>query len=173
MDHFHLGRDGAAAGRFWQHVDLEQLEEIVLGLALLGFGARTLLKARKERSEPPGEHREKEQPGWLRAVAEISVFGALLLGIYSATYPVVVAAAGEILRADLSDADQATLAVLFVVIGSSTVIAVAALGTFVPSRSAPFLARIRAWFTVHNGEVITAILLLFGLALTARGIQSL
>ena len=147
--------------------------EIVLGLALLGFGLRSLLKARRERSEPPGEHREKEQPGWLRAIADISVFGALLLGIYSATYPMVVAAAGEILRADLSDADQATLAVLFVVIGSSTVIAVAALGTFVPSRSAPFLARMRGWLTVHNGEVITAILLLFGLALTARGIKSL
>lgn len=85
----------------------------------------------------------------------------------------VVAAAGEILRADLSDADQASMAVLFVILGSSTVIAVPALGTFVPSRSAPFLARMRSWLTVHNGEVITAILLVFGIALTARGIQSI
>jgi hypothetical protein len=147
--------------------------EIVLGVTLLVFGGRGLVRARRERSLPASERVAKKQPGWLRAIEEISVLGALLLGIYSATYPLVVAAAGEILRADTSASDQAAMAVLFVVLGSSTVIAVAALGTFVPSRSAPFLARMRAWLTVHNGEVITAILLVFGIALTARGIQSL
>ena len=147
--------------------------EIVIGLALLGFGARSLLKARRARSSPATEKLEQKQPGWLRAIAEISIVGAFLLGIYSATYPVVVAAAGEILRADVSAADQTTLAVIFVIVGSSTVIAVAALGTFAPSRSEAFLARMRAWLTVHNSEVLTAILLLFGVALVSRGIQSL
>ena len=147
--------------------------EIVIGLALLGFGARSLLKARRARSSPATEKLEQKQPGWLRAIAEISIVGAFLLGIYSATYPVVVAAAGEILRADVSAADQTTLAVTFVIVGSSTVIAVAALGTFAPSRSEAFLARMRAWLTIHNSEVLTAILLLFGVALISRGIQSL
>jgi len=147
--------------------------EIVIGLALLGFGARSLLKARRARSLPATEKLEQKQPGWLRAIAEISIVGAFLLGIYSATYPVVVAAAGEILRADVSAADQTTLAVTFVIVGSSTVIAVAALGTFAPSRSEAFLARMRAWLTIHNSEVLTAILLLFGVALISRGIQSL
>ena len=147
--------------------------EIVIGLALLGFGARSLLKARRAKSSPPTEDAEQKQPGWLRAIAEISIVGAFLLGIYSATYPVVVAAAGEILRADVSAADQTTLAVTFVIVGSSTVIAVAALGTFAPSRSEAFLARMRAWLTLHNSEVLTAILLVFGVALIARGIQSL
>jgi len=147
--------------------------EIVIGLALLGFGARSLLKARRARSLPATEKLEQKQPGWLRAIAEISIVGAFLLGIYSATYPVVVAAAGEILRSDVSASDQATLAVIFVILGSSTVIAVAALGTFAPTRSAPFLTRMRAWLTVHNAAVITGILLVFGLALTARGLQSL
>ncbi len=147
--------------------------EIVLGVALLAFGVRSLLKARRRRSAPVTEQIEEKQPGWLRAIAEISVGGAFLLGIYSATYPVVVAAAGEILRSDGSASDQAALAVIFVILGSSSVVAVAALGTFAPSRSASFLARMRAWLTVHNSEVITAILLIFGFALTARGIQSL
>ena len=147
--------------------------EIVIGLALVGFGARSLLKARRERSAAPTEKLEQKQPRWLRAIAEISIVGAFLLGIYSATYPVVVAAAGEILRSDVSASDQATLAVIFVILGSSTVIAVAALGTFAPSRSASFLARMRAWLTLHNSEVLTAILLVFGVALIARGIQSL
>jgi hypothetical protein len=109
----------------------------------------------------------------LRAIEHISIVGAFLLGIYSATYPLVVAAAGEILRDDLSSSDQMLLAVLFVVLGSSTVVAVAALGTFAPRRSDPFLERMRAWLTVHNAAVMTGILLVLGLALTVRGLQTL
>jgi len=118
-------------------------------------------------------HRTMVALGWLRAIEDISIIGAFLIGIYSATYPLVVAAAGEILRDDLSSSDEALLAVLFVILGSSTVIAVAALGTFASSRSAPFLSRMRAWLTVHNAAVMTGILLLFGFALTVRGLQSL
>ena len=99
---------------------------------------------------------EKEQPGWLRAIEHISIIGAFLLGISSATYPLVVAAAGEILRDDLSSSDQTLLAVLFVILGSSTVFAVAALGTFAASRSEPFLTRMRGWLTIHDSAVMTA-----------------
>ena len=149
------------------------IAELIIGLALLAFGARSLLKTRRERATPQADRVEKKQPGWLRAIEEMSVIGALLLGFYSATYPLVVAAAGEILRADVSASDEMALAIIFVILGSSTVVAVAALGTFAPSRSEAFLGRIRVWLTVHNSEVLAAILLLFGLALTARGIQSL
>ncbi len=148
------------------------IAELVIGLVLLSFGGWRLLKARQNASAGTSGS-EQEQPGWLRAIEDISLIGAFLIGIYSATYPLVVAAAGEILRDDLSSADQVTLAVLFVILGSSTVIAVAALGTFASARSAPFLARMRAWLTVHNAAVMTGILLVFGIALTARGIQSL
>jgi hypothetical protein len=147
--------------------------EIALGLLLLAFGAARVLKARRAGSADAAPVDEKEQPGWLKAIAEISLVGAFLLGIYSATYPMVVAAAGEILRSDLSSADELTLAIVFVVLGSSTVFAVAALGTFARSRSAALLERMRGWLTLHNAAVLTAIMLVFGLALTARGIQAL
>ena len=92
------------------------ITELVIGLLLLGFGAWRILRARPGTSASV----EKEQPGWLRAIKHISVIGAFLLGIYSATYPLVVAAAAEILRDDLSSSDQTLLAVLFVILGSST-----------------------------------------------------
>ena len=150
--------------------NIASIAEIVIGLLLLGFGVLRLLRSR--RGSAGAGDTEKEQPGWLRAIEGISIIGAFMLGIYSATYPLVVAAAGEILRDDLSTNDQVVLGVLFVILGSSTVVAVAALGTFVPSRSAPFLARMRVWLTAHSAAVITTILLVFGLVLTARGIQS-
>jgi hypothetical protein len=139
---------------------------LVLGVVLLGFGVRRLLS-------PQDEATPAETPRWLRAIENISYPAAFVLGIYSATYPMVIAAAGEILRADTTTGETAALAALFVVLGSSSVVAVAALGTFAPRRSAAFLDRMRAWVTAHNRAVITAILLVLGLFLAARGLDGL
>ena len=139
---------------------------LVLGVVLLGFGVRRLLS-------PQGEAAPAETPRWLQAIESISYPAAFVLGIYSATYPMVIAAAGEILRADTTTGETAALAALFVVLGSSSVVAVAALGTFAPRRSAAFLDRMRAWVTAHNRAVITAILLVFGVFLAARGLGGL
>lgn len=139
---------------------------LVLGVVLLGFGVRRLLS-------PQDEAAPAETPRWLRAIENISYPAAFVLGIYSATYPMVIAAAGEILRADTTTGETAALAALFVVLGSSSVVAVAALGTFAPRRSAAFLDRMRAWVTAHNRAVITAILLVLGVFLAARGLDGL
>jgi hypothetical protein len=139
---------------------------LVLGVVLLGFGVRRLLS-------PQGEAAPAETPRWLQAIENISYPAAFVLGIYSATYPMVIAAAGDILRADTTTGETAALAALFVVLGSSSVVAVAALGTFAPRRSAAFLDRMRAWVTAHNRAVITAILLVFGVFLAARGLDGL
>jgi hypothetical protein len=139
---------------------------LVLGVVLLGFGVRRLLS-------PHGEAAPAETPRWLQAIENISYPAAFVLGIYSATYPMVIAAAGEILRADTTTGETAALAALFVVLGSSSVVAVAALGTFAPRRSAAFLDRMRAWVTAHNRAVITAILLVLGVFLAARGLDGL
>ena len=117
--------------------------ELVVGLALLGLGLQRLLGARRasRAALPASPAAHAQLPGWLRAIENISYLAAFLLGIYSATYPLVIAAAGEILRADGSTAETVALAVLFILLGSSSVIAVAVLGTFAPRRSAPLLER--------------------------------
>jgi len=151
------------------------LIELALGVVLLAFGVKRILGARRApaameagvSSDPP------ELPGWLRAIENISYAAAFVLGIYSATYPVVIAAGGEILSADVTKTEALALAVLFVVLGSSSVAAIAALGTFAPRRSGAFLDRMRAWLTLHNRAVITAILIVLGVALTARGVTGM
>jgi hypothetical protein len=155
---FESGSDSANTAVSWV--------ELALGVVLVGFGARRLLGSR-------GEEAPAETPRWLRAIENISYPAAFLLGIYSATYPLAIAAAGEILRADTSSGETAGLVVLFVVLGSSTVAGVAALGTFAPNRSAAFLERMRAWVTAHNRAVITTIVLVLGGYLAARGLEGL
>lgn len=138
---------------------------LAIGVVLLGFGLRRLVQRDRH------DERTEETPRWLQAIENISYPAAFLLGIYSATYPLVIAAAGEIARTGTSEA--IALSVLFVVLGSSSVAGIAALGTFAPQRSAAFLARMRAWVTAHNRAVITAILLVLGAFLAARGLEGL
>lgn len=151
------------------------LVELAIGLLLLAFGLRRILLGRRATVAGVARHpvAPPELPGWLRAIENTSYLAAFLLGIYSATYPLVIAAAGEILRADVNTTQTVALALLFVVLGSSSAVAVAALGTFAPRRSADHLERLRGWVTVHNRAVITAILLVLGAMLTARGLGGL
>src|SRR5881394_1559476 len=137
--------------------------ELILGLALIVWGLQRLLTARHAAAVAlPGNPSAPSQlPGWLRAIENISYVAAFLVGIYSATYPLVIAAAGEILRVDTSTTETVALAMIFILLGSSSVVAVPALG------------RLHAWLTVHNKTVITAIIVLFGVALTIRGLTSL
>jgi hypothetical protein len=102
----------------------------------------------------------------------MSYIPAFLLGVYSATWPTVIAAAGEIVRAGVSTSHTVALCVLFVVVGSSTVVAVAAIGTF-SDRSDELLARLRLWLTVHSRAVITTLLLAVGTLLSVRGLSGL
>ena len=149
------------------------LLELALGLLLLGFGLKRIGEDRRAPATRVASAGPPPLPGWLKAIENISYVLAFLLGIYSATYPLVIAAGGEILSADVTTSETVALAVLFVVLGSSSVVAVAAFGTLAPSRSAPLLDRTRAWLIVHNRAVINAILLVAGLALSARALTAL
>ena len=90
---------------------------------------------------------------WRRSVTEV-----FLLGVHSATYPLVIAATGEIVSGDFGATEEIALAVVFVVIGSSSVAGVAALATFAAQRSAALIERMRLWLTLNNQAVVTAIL---------------
>ena len=147
--------------------------ELLLGVALAAWGVQRIVENRRA----PHIHETAEQgelatPGWMRAIENISYIPAFLLGVYSATWPTVIAAAGEIVRAGVSTSQTVALCVLFVVVGSSTVVAVAAIGTF-SDRSDELLARLRLWLTIHSRAVITALLLAVGTLLSVRGLSGL
>ncbi len=108
LDRLDLGRDGIPARWIRQHVRLEhddrqhRLDRRNRDRASPARVRRLAAASRRASGSAGAAAVEKEQPGWLRAIENISIVGAFMLGIYSATYPLVVAAAGEILRDDLS-----------------------------------------------------------------------
>lgn len=147
--------------------------ELLLGAALAAWGVQRVLEGRRAAETPStAEPLETTPPGWMRAIENISYIPAFLLGIYSATWPMVIAAAGEIVKAGGTRAQTVALCVVFVVIGSSTVVAVAGIGTF-SHRSDELLARLRGWLTIHSRQVVTGILLVVGVVLAVRGLTGL
>jgi Sap, sulfolipid-1-addressing protein len=146
--------------------------ELAIGLVLVGFGVRRVRADRRKTAQQAGSD-SAPMPRWLQAIENMTYVPAFLLGIYSLTWPMVIAAAGEILSANVTTVETFALAVVFVVLGSSTVVGVAAFGTFAPGRSDAFLGRMRGWLTVHNRAVINAILLVFGVYLSVRGLTGL
>jgi hypothetical protein len=150
--------DGAGTAAAWA--------ELALGVVLLAFGVLRVVQ------RAPADLGTDGQPSWLHAVEQITIVQALLLGIYSATYPFALAAAAAILESQPTATEAAALSVIFVVVGSASVLAVAAVGTFAPARSDALLGRLRAGLVRHNRAVLTSILLAVGVVLTARGLRS-
>jgi hypothetical protein len=146
--------------------------ELLLGVALAAWGVQRIVENRRAPHIQETAEHGLATPGWIRAIENMSYIPAFLLGVYSATWPTVIAAAGEIVRAGVSTSHTVALCVLFVVVGSSTVVAVAAIGTF-SDRSDELLARLRLWLTVHSRAVITTLLLAVGTLLSVRGLSGL
>jgi hypothetical protein len=149
------------------------LVEVLLGAALVAWGVERVVAdraARRAATDVPVTPRSL--PGWMKAIEEIGYMPAFLLGIYSATWPTVIAAAGEIASADISTNKTIVTCLLFVAVGSSTIVAVAAIGTF-SDRSDALLERLRGWLTIHSRAVITGILVAVGAVLGARGLGGL
>ena len=147
--------------------------ELLLGIALAAWGVQRIVENRRgPHVQQAAEQGELATPGWMRAIENISYIPAFLLGVYSATWPTVIAAAGEIVRAGVSTPQTVALCVVFIVVGSSTVVTVAAIGTF-SNRSDELLARLRLWLTIHSRAVITALLLAVGTLLSVRGLSRL
>ncbi len=159
---------GSGSASTWSSV-----VSLVLGSILLAWGLQRVVRDRRVAAAGSTDAAVAATPGWMGAIENTSYIPAFLLGIYMATWPLVIAAAGEIVAAGGSTGQTVALVVLFVALGSSAVIAVSAFGTFAPDRSERQLARLRTWSAVHSRTLINVILLLFGLVLTGRGLSGL
>jgi hypothetical protein len=153
--------------------------DLVLGVGLLAWGVQRIVEARRRRKISVADLPETQAapdatslPRWLQAIENISYIPTFLLAIYSATWPFVIAAAGEIVNAGGSAEETAALSALFVLLGSSSVVGIAVLGTST-KRADVVLGRLRAWITAHNRVVIDAILVIAGLSLIGKGVTGL
>jgi cytochrome c biogenesis protein CcdA len=138
---------------------------LVIGLALFAAGAVWALRLRRGV--------EPKQPGWMAKLDRMEPWPAFLLGLFIPTYAIAIAAGAHIVGVHPGRAEAIAAVVVFVLMGTSTVYTPVLLAQFLPERSGPARARTRDWLERRWASVGSALLLLVGAALLAKGLVAL
>jgi len=140
--------------------------EILLGFLLLIWAVvayRRRKPSKKGVSEPKWLSRV-EGTHWLLAVA----VGAIML-----SYALSLAAASEILKANVSTLDDVAAIVVFSLTSIVTVAAPIVVAVAAPERSAQRLAAWKAWLLGNSRTVVLVVLMVVAVLLIVRGISDL
>jgi threonine/homoserine/homoserine lactone efflux protein len=136
--------------------------EVAIGCLLLGWGA---IKYRRR-----GQRlQEASTPKWLDRLARTNWLLAIIVGAFMLTWSITVAAAAEILKANVSTADDALAFALFALGSLVTITAPLIYALVRPERSEEVLARWKEWLIRNSGTVVLVVLMVVGAALIVRG----
>jgi threonine/homoserine/homoserine lactone efflux protein len=146
---------------------------MTLLLGLLFF----VMAARQWRSRP-AKGEEPSMPGWVAAVDHFKAPKSFALGVaLSALNPknlaLTVAAAASIAQEGLSAVDAEIAAIVFVVIGSLSVVGPVVLYLVAGARVAHVLTSIKDFMIEHNAVIMMVVLLVLGAKLLGNGVSGL
>lgn len=140
--------------------------EIAVGGLLLLASARAY--GRRTKRAPSAE-----TPKWLGRLDQTNWLLAVLVGAFMLTYSLTVAAAAEILKADVSTAASIFAFVVFALASITTIIAPIVVVLVAPERSAERLEQWRRWLLGNSRTIGLVALMVIGAILIARGIHDL
>jgi hypothetical protein len=140
--------------------------EILLGCIVVFASARAF-RRRGRRA------RSAETPKWLDRLDRTPWLLALPVGAFMLTYSLTLAAAVEILKADVSAAEAALAFAVFALASIVSIAAPLVLVLVAPERSAERLAEWRAWLLGNAHTIGLVVLMVVGGLLVAHGIYDL
>jgi threonine/homoserine/homoserine lactone efflux protein len=143
--------------------------EIALGVVLL----LAWIRRRFRPQEKPEVVVEKPQPAWQKKIDSMGYVGAFILGGAVQTWPVMIAAAAEISRRDLSGGEKLLLMVLFAVATTAGIVILEILAIRQPGSAAARLDKMRNYIDNHRDSVINWAFLVGGMWLAIRGVIGL
>jgi hypothetical protein len=140
--------------------------EIVLGCIVLAVSTRAFHRR-------AGRAPSTEEPKWLGRLDQTNWLLAVLVGSFMLTYSLTVAAAIEILKANVSTADSVLAVAVFALASITTITAPILLVLIRPDQSAERLAQWRAWLLGNSRTIGLVALTIIGALLIARGVHDL
>jgi threonine/homoserine/homoserine lactone efflux protein len=145
--------------------------ELALGVVLVLLWARRRFRSRD--IEHVLEKPAKPEPAWQRHLSTMGYPGAFVAGGAVQTWPVMIAAAADILRLDLGGAESLAWMFAFAVATTAGIVVLEVLAWRSPSSAVDRLNRIRSYVSDHRDSVINMLYLVAGLWLFFRGILGL
>ncbi len=145
--------------------------KLVLGALFL------VLAVRQWRTRPePGS--EASLPAWMQTIDTFGAgrslgLGALLSGVNPKNLALGIASGASIAQAGLSAGGNAVAVVVYVLIGSVTVLGPVLLTVVAPRRATTTLAHLKAFMAQHNAAIMTVLFLVLGAKLVGDGLSGL
>ena len=99
--------------------------------------------------------------------------GALLSGLNPKNLTLSLAAGASLAQAGASGGEAAVGLLAFIIIASLSIAVPVAFYVFGGDRAAGVLEGWKGWLSAHNGAVMAALFLVFGVVLISQGLQSL
>ena len=135
--------------------------ELTVGIGLLSYSAWRAVRAPR----PPHESRFAVRGSTL------TTRHALVIGVLIPPWPLVIAGALDVLRAEVGVARSLLALGVFFAAATSLLFAMQIWAIESPESSMRHLARARAWLEPHTEHIITVIALLVGLWLVVRSVR--
>jgi hypothetical protein len=140
--------------------------EILLGFVVLLVSGRAYRRRATHASS-------SETPKWLDRLDRTNWLLAVLVGAFMLTYSLTLAAAAEILKANVSTAESAIALAVFALASITTIAAPIVVVLVAPQRSEERLASWRRWLLGNSRAIGLVALMVIGALLVARGIHDL
>jgi Sap-like sulfolipid-1-addressing protein len=140
--------------------------EILVGSVLLLAATRALRRRDKN-------SKSAETPKWLGRLDKTNWLLAILVGSFMLTYSLTVAAAAEILKANVSKIDAVLAFAVFALASITTIVAPIVVVLVSPERAEERLGQWRRWLLGNSRTIGLAALMVIGALLVARGIHDL
>lgn len=141
--------------------------EIAVGL-LMVLAALHVLRRRREQGDSSGD-----TPKWLSRLDRTNWLLAVVVGAVMLTYSLTIAAAAEILKANVSTQDDVIAFVVFAVASIATIVAPVGVALLAPDRAERWLAAWRRWLLGNSRLIGLVALIVIGVVLIVRGAHDL
>ena len=141
--------------------------QVVLGVGLLLAAARFWSRRPARTGVAPSE------PRWMERIDRLSPLWAFLIGAFWINSALVIAAAIDTLRAELSNSRSIAVFAIFTLITLSVQGALILYAHLMPARAQIGLQRIREWITRNQQAALAVVALVLAVWLGAQGISGL
>ena len=141
--------------------------QVVLGVLLLVAASRFWARRPARTGKLP------QEPGWMTRIGKMRPIWAFLIGAFWINTTLVVAAAVDTLRANLSNGDSLVVFAAFSLVTASVQGALILYAYALPDRAAVGLARIREWISRNQEAALAVVALVLAVWLGAKGIRGL
>ena len=141
--------------------------EIAVGL-LMVLAALHALRRRRSQGDSSGD-----TPKWLSRLDRTNWLLAVVVGAFMLTYSLTIAAAAEILKANVSTQDDVIAFVVFAVASIATIVAPVGVALLAPDRADRWLGAWRRWLLGNSRLIGLVALIVIGVVLIVRGAHDL